>query len=64
MADEPGADEFWVILGQNLVVFGQERKKVNVLTRRRHISAAYRLVLKMYVFRFLFPPMFDNDFSH
>ena len=42
-----GMDAFWsflvlvVILGPNLVVLRQKRKKVNFLTRRRHISAAY-----------------------
>ena len=55
-------DAFWsfwviltllVILGPNLLVFGQQRKKVNFSTRRRHISAAYRLILKNMFFDIL-----------
>ena len=64
-----GMDAFWsfwvllVILGPNLVVVCQKRKKVNLLTRRRHISAAYRLVKRNMFFGKLFTSMFDTDFS-
>ena len=49
-----GMDAFWVLLGPNLVVVCQKRKKVNFLTRRRHISAAYLTSLKTNVFLFFF----------
>ena len=49
-----------VILGLNLVVFCQTRKKVNFLTRRRHISAAYLTSLKIQFFRFSFFVFFSR----
>ena len=44
------------ISGPNLVVFCQTSKKVNCLTRRRHISAAYLTSLKCMSFGFFFAP--------
>ena len=64
-----GMDAFWsfwvllVILGPNLVAFCQKRKKVNCLTRRRHISAAYLTSLKIYFFLKKITNISKYDFS-
>ena len=62
-------DAFWsfwvilkllVILGQNLVVFYQKRKKVNSSTRRRQIHPTSQ---KKYVFRKILTNIFIQEIS-